>query len=60
MQYRDLTCYHRMQFRGVNYSCLFGMNTLFSPTLIILGSYDETLHHTVVYPHIVTIESKIK
>jgi len=47
-----------MQFRGVNYSCLSGVNTISPPTLKILASLDETLHHALVYPHNVTIERK--
>jgi len=58
MQYRDLTCCHRMQFRGVNYSCLSGIYTISPPTLKILTSLDETLHHTVLYLQNVTIERK--
>jgi hypothetical protein len=56
MQYRDLTCCHRMQFRGVNHSCLSEVNTISPPTEKILASLDETLHDTLVYPYNVTIE----
>jgi hypothetical protein len=40
----------------VNYSCLSGVNTISPPRLKILASLHETVHHTQVYPHTVTIE----
>jgi hypothetical protein len=60
MQYGDLTCYHSMQYSGVNYSCLSEMKLISPPTVTIIASHGNTQYHTVPFLYNCTQERKNK